>query len=83
MQTRYMKLCEAAAYVNASTRTVQRWIDRGVLCWVTIAGNLRRIDREQIDALVSRPAQKDVSGIVTPEEEARFVIPFRHTGTHR
>ncbi len=72
-----MKLCEAAAYVSASTRTVQRWIDKGLIVWVVIAGNLKRIDREQIDALVNRPAQKDTSGIVTAEEEARFV-----TGTH-
>lgn len=74
---RWMNLKEAAAYMSCSITTVQRHIEQGFLDWHVTGTGFRRLDREQIDALFTIPNRGLVKnrGVVTAEDERRFIIP--------
>lgn len=70
--TRFLKITSAAAYMDVCPRTIRRLVAEGVLRFVVFPHNIKRIDREQIDAL-GRREETGMPGLVTAEEEQRFV----------
>ncbi len=69
---RFLKITSAAAYMDVSTRTVRRMINEGILHPVKFPHEIRRIDREEIEAL-GRKEEKISTGIPTQDEIRRFV----------
>jgi excisionase family DNA binding protein len=70
--TRFLKIIDAAEYLSVSTRTIRRMVQEGTLQFVTFPHEIRRIDREEIDALGRREASEN-PGVVTAEEFNRLV----------
>ena len=70
--TRFLKITDAAEYMGVSTRTIQRFVAEGILLLVTFPHEIKRIDREEIDALGRREETAN-PGVVTAEDERRYV----------
>ncbi len=73
MSEQYLSTREAAESLNVSLRTVQLWVEAGVLpAWKTPGGH-RRIPRSALDGLLARPARQ-VSAIPRGARRTRVLV---------
>ena len=76
MAGRWMDITTAAEYMGCSTATVRRHIEARVIDIHVTAQGLKRLDREQIDAMFTIPNRAAARpGVVTAEDERRYVTP--------
>ena len=57
MESKYLRIAEAAKYLGVSTSTLRNWEDAGMISPARTPTNARRYTREQLDAILTHPTR--------------------------